>query len=102
MRRRAGGLDKLRVARVEQIVQNMKAWSGDAYSAEFDDLANPGRKVVDKFTDDELAELIATETTSKQGHIAASIMRSREAWRGPARWALAISVCPYWLRWRRC
>lgn len=90
-RRRRGGLEKLDSARSNRMIEGLKAFSGDAYSSAFDALADPGRRELDSFTDEELAELIAREPSSKQGHLASSILRSRESWRTPARWALVFS-----------
>lgn len=47
---------------------------------------------ISEYTDEEIAELIATEPNSTLGKMAASEQRVRESWRGPARWALFISL----------
>lgn len=43
-------------------------------------------------TDEELAELLARGSQTADTQLAASEMRRRESWRGPARWALLISA----------
>lgn len=52
----------------------------------------PSRKTIGKHSDEDLAELIATKGNTREGQIAASILRQREAWRTPARWSVIISV----------
>lgn len=55
----------------------------------------PSRALVRAFVDEELAEIIAGEPGSKLGTLAASELRSREAWRGPARWSLIIAALAF-------
>jgi hypothetical protein len=43
-------------------------------------------------SDEELAEIIGREPQSKLGRLAESVLRSRESWRTPAKWALVVSV----------
>ena len=90
--RRKGQLARLRSAREGRAVQFLKGVAGDPYSREFDALADPGRRELNKFTDEDLAELIACEPRSKQGLLATSIMASRDSWRTPGKWALFISA----------
>lgn len=62
------------------------------FDAAFDEYANPQRRHLAKMTDEELAELLATESSgSYLHHLAASILRSRESWRTPVRWALILA-----------
>ena len=59
----------------------------------FEKYVNPNRRHLAKMTDEELAELLATETSSSYLHyLAASILRSRESWRTPTRWTLILSA----------
>jgi hypothetical protein len=58
----------------------------------WDEAVDPGRKLLSTLSDEALSAIIAREPNSKQGHLAASIMRTRESWRTPARPALIISV----------
>lgn len=89
--KRAGGLAKLDSGRGDAMIETMKAFNGDAYEAAFYEIAYPPRKVLATFTDEELAELQAREPNSREGHLAASIMRSRESWRTPGRWSLIVA-----------
>ncbi|MGE3744982.1 MAG: hypothetical protein AB7G25_04560 [Sphingomonadaceae bacterium] len=89
--KRAGGLAKLDTGRGKVMVENLKAFNGDAYDTAFEDIAYPPRRVLATFTDEELAELQAREPHSREGHLAASIMRSRESWRTPGRWSLIVA-----------
>ena len=54
-----------------------------------------GRKTVQRMTDEDLAEVLARQPKSKLGQLAASEQRSRESWRGPARWAILISALSF-------
>ena len=55
----------------------------------------PTRQEVAELSDEELAEVLAREPNSQLGHLAATIMRRRESWRSPARWALLISILSF-------
>lgn len=55
------------------------------------ELLDPGRAQVRAMHDDELATIMSREPSSKLGRLAASELRSRESWRGPAKWSLIIS-----------
>lgn len=61
------------------------------------EVLDPGLKQVSQFTDDELAEVIAREPSSKLGLLAGRVQRERESWRTPARWALVVSVFSFGL-----
>ena len=66
--------------------------SDAAFDEAFEEYANPQRRHLAKMPDEELAELLATESSASYlHHLAASILRSRESWRTPARWALILS-----------
>lgn len=90
---------KLTIARItlDQIKSaENKAWvaslSEDAQFTEaFTEKANPRWRHIAKLTDDELADILADSPTSRKGIIAASVLRSRESWRTPARWALIVA-----------
>ena len=56
-----------------------------------DDILNPSKAYLAKQSDDDLHELMAAKPNTREGQIAASIMRVREAWRTPARWSLIVS-----------
>lgn len=58
-----------------------------------EEVLNPGLKQVTRFTDDELAEVIGREPTSKLGQLAARVQRQRESWRTPAKWSLFVALC---------
>ena len=58
-----------------------------------EEVLDPGLKQVSRFTDNELAEVIAREPTSKLGLLAARVQRQRESWRTPARWSLIVALC---------
>lgn len=60
-----------------------------------EEVLDPGIATVSRFTDDELAEAIARGPNSKLGLIAASVLRSRESWRTPAKWAFVISCLSF-------
>lgn len=85
-------LEKIQEARTDAMIASFGSLSDSSYQKAFNEFADPGRKVLRKLRDDDLAALISAEPTSKQGLIAASILRQRESWRTPARWSLIISV----------
>lgn len=62
-----------------------------------DEILDPGLQQVSRLTDGEIAEVIAREPSSKLGHLAARVMRQRESWRTPAKWALIVSLCSFGL-----
>jgi len=74
------------------MVESLRASNGSAYDRSFDAIAHPSRAIIATFTDEELAELQAREPNSREGHLAASIMRSRESWRTPGRWSLIVAA----------
>lgn len=84
-------LDRILHARTAAMIASFRAPNDDAFDKAFDEFSDPGRSVLSKLTDDELATMISAEPTSKQGLLAASIFRERESWRTPARWALIVS-----------
>jgi len=93
-------LAKIRDARARMMVASLSALAGksdqDRFDEAFEEYANPQRRHLVKMTDEELAELLATESSgSYLHHLAASILRSRESWRTPARWALALSALSF-------
>lgn len=59
------------------------------------EILDPGLKQVSRLTDDEIAQVLAREPSSKLGHLAARVMRQRESWRTPAKWALIVSLCSF-------
>lgn len=90
-------LAKIRDAREQMMIANLSIWEGksdqDQFNEAFTEYANPQRRHLAKMSDEELAELLATEASSSYlHHLAASILRSRESWRTPARWALVLSA----------
>lgn len=60
-----------------------------------DDILNPSKTYLTKQSDEDLLELIAARPASREGQIAASIMRVREAWRTPAKWSVIIAVASF-------
>ena len=94
MRRKAGQLEQIRSKRIGEWIDDLKPGSVAAYRA-LDEFENPGRWTIRRMVDEELADLIASEPGSKLGALAASEMRTREAWRGPARWSLIIAVLAF-------
>lgn len=56
------------------------------------EVLDPGLKQVARFDDDDLAEVIAREPTSKLGLLAARIQRQRESWKTPAKWSLVVAI----------
>jgi len=62
-----------------------------------DEILEPGRRQLQRETDEDLLELIGARPNSREGQIAASIMRTREAWRTPARWSVIISLLAFGL-----
>lgn len=84
-------LDKMSEARTDAMIASYGSLSDNAYETAFNEFASPGRKQLSKLSDDDLATLIAAEPTSKQGLLGASILRERESWRAPGRWALLVS-----------
>lgn len=57
-----------------------------------DDILNPSRAYLKKHSDEELAELIVAKPNTREAELCRSIMREREAWRTPAKWALYIAL----------
>ncbi len=89
-------LTRIREARAQMMIEGLSVFSGrttqDEFEEAFDEYATPQRRHLVKMADEQLAELLATEpNTSYLHHLAASILRSRESWRTPARWALMLS-----------
>ena len=58
-----------------------------------EEVLDPGLKQVSRFSDNELAEVIAREPTSKLGLLAARVQRQRESWTTPAKWSLIVALC---------
>lgn len=95
-----GLLAKIDAARVDGWIASMR---GSPINTPLDELLDPGLATVRKFTDDELAETIAREPNSKLGLLSASVLRSRESWRTPAKWALIVSLASFGLSfWAIC
>lgn len=90
MRRKSGLLAKFDNERLEQWLGGLRGIRRERDTIE--EILNPGRKQIARLTDDELAQLLARGTHTREGQLAASEMRRRESWRGPARWALIVSV----------
>lgn len=90
-------LARIRNARTQMMIASLSVFAGkpsqDEFNEAFEEYANPQRRHLVKMTDEELAELLATESSSSYlHHLAASILRSRESWRTPARLALILSA----------
>lgn len=94
MRRKAGQLEQIRSKRIGDWIDDLKPGSRAAHRA-LDEFENPGRWTIRRMVDEELADLIASEPGSKLGTLAASELRTREAWRGPARWSLIIAALAF-------
>jgi hypothetical protein len=90
MRRKPGLLAKFENARVNAMIESLGGRPLPQDTLE--EILDPGRKQIARFTDEELAELMARGVPTKEAQLAASEMRRRESWRTPARWALLISV----------
>jgi hypothetical protein len=90
-RKHGGGYENLRIARGDALIRAHSTSGNPEFDRAFDELTKPKWATIASFTDEELAEMLAAEPSSREGLIAASIMRSRETWRTPARWALIIS-----------
>ena len=88
-RENTGLLAKIDAGRVSNWIGSM---SGKPPQESIDEILDPGLKQVSRFTDDELAEVLAREPNSKMGQLAARVMRQRESWRTPAKWALIVSL----------
>lgn len=56
---------------------------------------HPGKGEIVRMVDEELADLVSRQPRGKLGELAASEMRRREAWRGPARWSLIIAALAF-------
>lgn len=91
-RKECGRLADLDAARGDRMVASLSIDPKTEFTDAFRARADPGRRELDKFPDDELAELIAREPGSRQGLLASSILRNRDSWRTPAQWALGISA----------
>lgn len=52
----------------------------------------PSRKLIKRYPDEDLLELIAAKPSTREAEIARSIMREREAWRTPAKWSMIIAI----------
>lgn len=90
-------LEKIRDARERMMVANLSTFLDgspqDQFDTAFDEFAFPKRRHLAKMSDEELAELMATEASgSYLYHLAASVLRSRESWRTPARVAIILSA----------
>ena len=92
MAKRQGLLAKIDAARVGDWLDSMR---GPRPLDSLEEILDPSLKQVSRFTDDELAEVIAREPNSKMGLLAARVMRQRESWRTPAKWALLVSLCSF-------
>lgn len=93
-------LAKIRDARARMMIASFAVLGGkspqDDFDEAFEEFANPQRRHLAKMTDEELAELLATEASNSYlHHLAASVLRSRESWRTPARWALILSALSF-------
>lgn len=106
-------LAKLREARSQSALRSLSILAGDQDQRQFDaaleECTSPRRRDLAELSDEELAEILATESPKSYLHpLAASILRSRESWRGPARWALilsffsfAVAATALWLSFHR-
>jgi hypothetical protein len=91
VRRRVPGLlDRLTEERTDDWIDSMRTPGADAPPKPPREPVT--RRQINCFTDEDLAELISREPDSAWGQLALSVLRVRESWRTPARWALVISA----------
>jgi hypothetical protein len=86
---RSGWLKRIDEAQNNNWIASM---GGDRPLEALTEVLDPGLEQVSRFTDDELAEVIACEPTSKLGILAARVERRRDSWKTPAKWALVVSL----------
>lgn len=94
LRRPRVTLKAIQDARARNFLHNLNhAASGQrSFDRAVDELVNPTRSHLSKLSDDDLAELISTEPTTRVGRLADSILRTRDNWRSPAKWSLGVSI----------
>ena len=92
MEKRPGLLAKIDAGRASAMIAGM---GGRPTQDSIDEILDPGLKQVKRLTDDELAEVIGREPGSKLGRLAESVLRGRESWRTPAKWALIVSLLSF-------
>jgi hypothetical protein len=90
MAKRESWLKKIDNARVGNWIESI---GGPRPLESLEEVLDPGLKQVSRFTDDELAEVIGREPTSKLGLLAARVQRQRESWSTPAKWSLFVALC---------
>ena len=81
-------LDRIRSARLSEWLD---AVQGRPHTP-IEDLLAPSRAFLEKQPDEELAQLVAATPNSREGQLAASILRVREAWKSPEKWSFIVSV----------
>jgi hypothetical protein len=91
-RENAGLLARIDAARTSNWIAAM---GGKPRQDTLDEVLDPGLKQIKRLTDEEIAQVIAREPNTKMGHLAARVMRERESWRTPARWALLVSLLSF-------
>ncbi len=91
MKRSPGNLEKFDAACAERAFSALRAVGG-SYESTFAELVDDPPLEFKKWTDQELAELIARNPETAPARLAASEVRSREAWQTPARWSLLVSI----------
>jgi hypothetical protein len=93
MKRESPGLlERIYAARTSSWIAAM---AGKPQQDTLDEILDPGLKQIRRLTDEEIAQVIAREPNSEMGHLAARVMRERESWRTPARWALLVSLLSF-------
>jgi len=59
------------------------------------ELLDPGRREVQRMSDDDLTAIIEERPGTRLSTLAQSELKVRESWRGPARWSLLISLLAF-------
>jgi hypothetical protein len=95
--KRDGLLRRIDQIRTGAWIDSFRSDLQNTYDDAWLEATDPGYKHIRRMTDDELAELMSREPGSKQGLIAASVLRGRESWKTPAKWALVVSILSFGL-----
>ena len=87
--RKKGSLEQIRRAQFDSWLHAV-GQKGDLEPVPAE-MLDPGRSQVKRMHDDELADILARNPSSKLARLAESEMRSRESWRGPSKWSLIVA-----------
>ncbi|PIW55238.1 MAG: hypothetical protein COW16_07125 [Sphingomonadales bacterium CG12_big_fil_rev_8_21_14_0_65_65_10] len=92
--RRTGLWQKIKTAQTNSWLQALGG-ERSAFNEAAAELLDPGRREVQRMSDDDLTAIIEERPGTRLSTLAQSELKVRESWRGPARWSLLISLLAF-------